>query len=334
MRRKSNGVLPVKVWNEVSLGSGKRRDAAPAASALRGAAMSVGSRRDARPPRVAQTLALTTLAMFAFAGNSLLCRFALRETAIDAASFTSLRLASGALALALIVRFRGGGNVRRAGDWRAALALFAYAASFSFAYRSLPAGTGALLLFGAVQVTMITQGLLKGERLGALQMAGFVAACGGLTALMLPGVHAPSLMASILMAGAGMAWGVYSLRGRGSKDPLAVNAGNFGRASVLTLILSGVLWPMAELDAPGVACAIVSGALTSGVGYAIWYTALRALSATQAAVVQLTVPVIAALGGVGLLGEALTLRLMVTSTIVLGGVAAVIVGASRRIRAA
>jgi len=284
---------------------------------------------------MAQTLLLTTLAMFAFAGNSLLCRFALQETAIDAASFTSLRLVSGALALALIVRFRGGGGgARRAGDWPAAIALFAYAAAFSFAYRWLPAGTGALLLFGAVQVTMITQGLLKGERLGALQMAGFVAACAGLTALVLPGVHAPSLSASILMAGAGMAWGVYSLRGRGSTDPLAVNAGNFGRAGVLTLILSGVLWPMARFDLPGVACAVASGALTSGVGYAVWYTALRALSATRAAVVQLTVPVIAALGGVALLGEVLTMRLVVASIIVLGGVAAVVAGAARRIRAA
>ncbi|KAB2872179.1 MAG: DMT family transporter [Burkholderiaceae bacterium] len=301
---------------------------------MNGQDIDAASNREAHSPRLAQTALLTALAMLAFAGNSLLCRFALKETAIDAASFASLRLVSGALALALIVRLRHGGNATRAGDWRAALALFGYAASFSYAYASLPAGTGALILFGAVQVTMITHGLLKGERLGLLQMAGFVAACGGLTALMLPGVHAPSLSASILMAGAGVAWGVYSLRGRGSTNPLAANAGNFGRASVLTLVLSGMLWRFAEFDAPGVVSAIVSGALTSGVGYAIWYTALRALSATQAAVVQLTVPVIAALGGVGLLGETLTLRLVVTSIIVLGGVAAVVGGAARRLEAA
>ncbi|MCG3188218.1 MAG: hypothetical protein LKCHEGNO_00136 [Burkholderiaceae bacterium] len=275
-----------------------------------------------------QVLVLTAVAMLAFAGNSILCRLALAQTAIDAASFASLRLVSGALMLAVVVRSRAGG-AGRSGDWLSALALFAYAATFSFAYTALPAGTGALLLFGAVQVTMIGHGLLQGERLGRLQMLGFVAACGGLVALMLPGIHATSVWASLLMAAAGACWGVYSLRGRGSKSPLAVTAGNFWRASVLAIVLSAVLVRWAEVDAKGYAYAVASGALTSGLGYVVWYTALRGLKSTQAAIVQLTVPAIAALGGVALLGETLTLQLVVTSAIVLGGVALVIVGVAR-----
>lgn len=281
----------------------------------------------AAPP--ARVAVLTTLAMLAFAGNSLLCRLALRDSTIDAASFTSVRLVSGALVLWLIVRWRGG-KAARGGDWTSALALFAYAAAFSYAYVSLSAATGALLLFGAVQVTMIGFGLWRGERLSALQTLGFVAACAGLVALLLPGAHAPSWRGSVLMLAAGAAWGVYSLRGRGAGNPLATTAGNFWRASVITVGLSLAALSNARLDGAGTAAAVASGAVTSGVGYAIWYSALRGLKATQAAVVQLTVPVIAAAGAVALLGEAITLQLAVASVVVLGGVALVILKAPRR----
>lgn len=274
-------------------------------------------------------LSLTALAMLAFAGNTLLCRLALKESAIDAASFTTVRLVSGAMALALIVRLHGD-DVRMAGEWPAALALFLYAGAFSFAYISLPAGIGALLLFGAVQVTMVGYGLWHGERLRLRQALGLVAACGGLVGLLMPGVHSPSWKGSILMLVAGVAWGIYTLRGRRGGPPLPVTAGNFWRAGVLTLGLSAFQWRSASLDTAGLAYAVASGALTSGVGYAIWYAALPRLKATQAATVQLTVPVIAALGAIALLGESLTLRLVVASIVVLGGVLLVITGGSPR----
>ncbi|MBI3144411.1 MAG: DMT family transporter [Pseudogulbenkiania sp.] len=272
--------------------------------------------------------ALTVLAMIAFAGNSLLCRQALKHTAIDAASFTAIRLASGALVLWLIVSLRGG-HAAGAGRWRSALALFAYAAGFSFAYLSLPAATGALLLFGAVQVTMIGYGLAKGERLSGRQLAGLGVALGGLFGLLLPGLSAPPLAGSALMLGAGVAWGVYSLLGKGAGDATTVTAGNFLRAVPLAISLSLLLMPAATWDSAGAGYAVLSGALASGVGYAIWYNALRGLSATSAATVQLTVPVIAAVGGVALLGEPVTLRLMLASVAILGGVWLVIAGKRR-----
>ncbi|MEO7242164.1 MAG: DMT family transporter [Variovorax sp.] len=277
----------------------------------------------------AKVLALTALAMLAFAGNSLLCRMALKTTAIDAGTFTTTRLLAGAIALALLVRLRGRGT-GMAGEWPAAVALFIYAAAFSYAYFSLPAGVGALMLFGAVQVTMIGYGLWHGERLRPVQMVGLLAACCGLVALLVPGVQAPSWSGSMLMLAAGAAWGVYTLRGRKAASPLAVTAGNFWRAALLTLLLSAVQWRFASFDARGLAYAIASGALTSGVGYAIWYAALPGLQAAHAATVQLTVPVLAALGATALLGESLTPRLTLTSIAVLGGVALVIAGASPR----
>lgn len=272
-------------------------------------------------PRM-QVLALTSLAMVAFAGNSLLCRLALKHTAIDAASFTTIRILSGAIALWLLVRTRGTHGA--AGNWPSALALFAYAAGFSFAYISLTAATGALLLFGAVQATMISYGLLKGERLRALQTAGLVLALAGLVGLLLPGLSAPPLMGSVLMLGAGVAWGVYSLRGRGEGDPTSVTAGNFLRAVAFTAALSLAMLSSASVDIAGAGYAIASGALASGVGYAIWYTALRGLIATSAATVQLSVPVLTAVGGIIFLGEAVTLRLVAASAAVLGGIALVI----------
>lgn len=269
------------------------------------------------------TYSLTVLAMIAFAGNSLLCRLALKHTGIDAASFTTIRILSGALTLWLIVRSR---NARygTAGNWPSALALFAYAACFSYAYVSLPVATGALLLFGAVQATMIGYGLRSGERLVVRQSVGFVCAFGGLAGLLLPGLSAPPLLGSALMLGAGVAWGVYSLRGRGAGDPTSVTAGNFLRAAPVAVVLSAVTIPWNSLDGSGVLYAVASGVLASGVGYAIWYTALRGLKATSAASVQLSVPVIAAVGGIAFLGEAITLRLLIASVAILGGIALVI----------
>ena len=266
---------------------------------------------------------ITLLAMTAFAGNSLLCRLALKDTSIDAASFTSIRIISGALVLWLIVRMRGGTH-SVSGSWFSALALFLYAGGFSFAYVSLPAGTGALLLFGAVQITMIGYGLWAGERLRKRQAAGFMFAFGGLIGLLLPGLSAPPLQGSVLMLGAGVAWGVYSLRGTSSGDATRITAGNFLRAVPFAGALSLAMLPWASLESSGIWYAISSGALASGLGYAIWYTVLKELRTTSAATVQLSVPVIAAVGGIVFLGEHLTARLLITSAAILGGIALVI----------
>jgi drug/metabolite transporter (DMT)-like permease len=271
----------------------------------------------------ARIVALTSLAMIAFAGNSLLCRVALKDTGIDAGSFTTIRLISGALTLWLVVRM-GGGAKAGAGNWLSAFALFAYAAGFSFAYVTLPASMGALLLFGAVQATMIGHGLWTGERLLKAQLAGLVLALGGLAGLLLPGLSAPPLLGSLLMLGAGVAWGVYSLRGKGMGDPTRVTAGNFVRAVPIAAALSLLMHDSASVDSAGFWYAVASGALASGIGYAIWYTALPALKAINAATVQLSVPVIAALGGIVFLGESLTLRLVLASAAILGGIALVI----------
>lgn len=277
-----------------------------------------------------RTAALTGLALLAFAGNSLLCRLALKATPIDPASFTSVRLGSGALVLVLLVAWRGRGRAGNAapwaaGDWTAALALFVYAAGFSFAYVSLSAATGALLLFGVVQTTMIGWGLWRGERLRPPQWAGLAAASAGLVWLLLPGLATPSLAAGLLMGSAGIAWAIYTLRGRGTGgDPTAVTAGNFLRATPLALGVSLLMAPQARWDGPGLLLALASGALTSGAGYAIWYTALRGLTATRAAILQLSVPALATAGGVLLLGEPLTPHLLGASLAVLGGVLLVI----------
>jgi drug/metabolite transporter (DMT)-like permease len=268
-------------------------------------------------------LALTSLAMLAFAGNSLLCRAALKDAHIDAASFTTIRLLSGALMLWLVARKRSGTHAGR-GTWLSALALFVYAASFSFAYLSLPAATGALLLFGAVQATMIGHGLWSGERLRTWQAVGLVLALGGLLGLLFPGLTAPPLSGSLLMLAAGIAWGVYSLRGKGVGDPISVSAGNFLRAVPAAAALSALTYASASLDGAGFWYAVASGALTSGIGYAIWYTALPSLKAVNAATVQLSVPALAAVGGVVLLGETATLRLVLASIAILGGIALVI----------
>jgi drug/metabolite transporter (DMT)-like permease len=268
-------------------------------------------------------LILTLLTMTAFAANSILCRLALKTTPIDPATFTVIRLVSGAATLWLIVRVRTGGKAL-AGGWAAAFGLFAYAAAFSFAYVSLSAGTGALILFGAVQATMILYGLLRGERFTRLQMAGLLLALGGLVALLLPGATAPHWAGATLMTIAGIAWGAYSLMGRASTHPIETTAGNFLRASVFGAVLSAVSLGMFAWDVRGALLAVLSGAVASGVGYAIWYTVLPAMRATHAATVQLSVPVIAAIGGVLLLGERLSLRLVLCSVAILGGIALVL----------
>ncbi|MBS8240305.1 DMT family transporter [Marinobacter lipolyticus] len=262
--------------------------------------------------------------MIAFAGNSLLCRAALRDTGIDAASFTSVRLVAGALMLWLILALRGNRRPLAVGSWPSALALFGYAAAFSFAYGGLSAAMGALLLFGAVQATMIGIGIWRGNRPGAIQWAGFVVAFAGLIGLLLPGLSAPPVASALLMIVAGIAWGVYSLRAKGAGEPTAVTTGNFIRSVPLALALSLVMLSQVQVDAPGLIYAVASGAVTSGMGYAIWYMALPLLQATSAATVQLSVPVIAAVGGVLLLGEPLTLRLVVAGVAILGGIAIVI----------
>ena len=269
--------------------------------------------------------------MIAFASNSLLCRLALKQTSIDAASFTFIRIFSGAAALWLIMRIRRGLMVERTasplveGNWWSALALFAYAAAFSFAYRNLTAATGALLLFGAVQATMIFWGLRKGERLHAIQIVGLVLAVSGLVVLLFPGLSAPPFSGSILMLGAGVAWGIYSLRGKQSGNAVAATAGNFLRAVPLAAFVSIIMFPWAHIDRAGIGYAVVSGAIASGLGYVIWYTTLPHLKAANAATVQLSVPVLAATGGILLLGEPLTLRYLFASIAVLGGIALVVI---------
>ena len=241
---------------------------------------------------------------------------------MDAASFTAIRLVSGAAMLGLILRVHGAARSGR-GSWPSAVALFAYAAAFSFAYLSLTAATGALLLFGAVQASMIGHGLWKGERFSAVQWLGLALALAGLLGLLLPGLSAPPLGGALLMLAAGVAWAVYSLRGRGAGNPIGVTAGNFLRAAPMALLLVPVFHAQMSLNPPGVAYAIASGTLASGLGYAVWYSVLPSLPASNAATVQLCVPVLVALGGIAFLGEALSLRLVLAAIAILGGIALV-----------
>lgn len=264
-------------------------------------------------------IALTTLTMVAFAANSVLCRMALKETGIDAASFTSLRLLSGAVMLWLLLHLQRQAPLRH-GNWYSALALFFYAAAFSFAYRTINTGAGALMLFGAVQATMLIAGFIAGERMSRMQSGGFVAALTGLVMLVSPGAEAPSLPDSLLMLASGIAWGIYSLRGRGLADPAAATAGNFLRAAPLALALAVIALPWLQWDARGALFAVLSGAITSALGYILWYRVLQHLRAMTASTVQLSAPIIAALGGVVMLGEAVTVDLLLASVLVLGGI--------------
>jgi drug/metabolite transporter (DMT)-like permease len=268
---------------------------------------------------------LTVVAMTAFATNSILCRMALGVQAIDAASFTAVRLAAGAITLAMLTLFLRGYHALSAGSWISGFQLFLYAVAFSFAYLSLRAGTGALILFGSVQATMIISGLLSGERPHPLQWAGLAIALAGLIYLVFPGIAAPSIHGALLMALAGVAWGFYSLRGRGVKEPVYQTTGNFIRAVPFALVVWAVSVQGVHARPMGILFAILSGSLASGMGYAIWYTALRGLSSIRAATVQLPVPVLTAFGGVIFLAEDFTLRLLIASILILGGVALTVI---------
>jgi len=278
---------------------------------------------------------LTLLTLLAFAGNSVLCRMALTTTSIDAASFTTVRLLTGALMLSALVWLRtvrgGAGNTEAGrapgigGNWPSALALFAYAAALSFSYGDLSTGTGALLLFGAVQASMIFTGLWVGERPTRLQGIGQLMAIVGLIVILLPGLTAPPLRSAVLMLGSGVAWAVYTLRGRRVTDPTGDTAGNFVRAAVLSVTLSLLLIKQLRIDQWGMTYAMLSGAVTSGLGYALWYSVLPSLTVARAASIQLSVPMLATLAGALLLHEAITLRLLVASVAILGGIALVVI---------
>jgi drug/metabolite transporter (DMT)-like permease len=271
-----------------------------------------------------RTVLLTAVAMLAFAANSLLCRQALGQGLIDAASFASLRVIAGAATLILIVVVRRKPRQPSTANWRSAAMLFTYMVFFSFAYLSLGAGTGALILFGAVQLTMFVVALRGGEHFAKLSWGGLALAVFGLVYLVSPGVTAPDPLGAVLMTIAGVAWGVYSLLGRGATDPLEATARNFTYCVPLVLVVSLVFWQDFSSTSAGLVLAVASGALASGCGYVIWYAVLPALSATRAATVQLSVPAIASFGGVALLSEDLTLRLVLASAATLGGVAIVL----------
>ena len=262
---------------------------------------------------------LTTLTMIAFAGNSLFCRMALKETDIDAASFTSVRLLSGAVMLWLLMSLQRQAPLAH-GSWRSATALFIYAVTLSFAYRSIDTGAGALMLFSAVQATMLIAGFLTGERMTRIQTAGFVSAMVGLVILVSPGVEAPSVLDSLLMIASGVAWGVYSMFGRGQPNPAAATAGNFLRTVPMAVVLSLIALPWLRLDMQGVLYAVLSGAVTSALGYVLWYRVLQHMRAMTASTVQLSAPVLAAIAGILLLGEAITRDLVVSSVLILGGI--------------
>lgn len=272
-----------------------------------------------------RTLSFTILALIAFAANSVLCRAALRDALIDPATFTSIRLISGSIILLLLVYISKSKNLSEAkGSWSSAGILFIYAATFSFAYVSLDTGTGALIVFAMVQITMITSAMINGKKMSLSEWAGVLLAFGGLVYLVFPGVTAPSFSGLILMIASGMAWGLYSLKGKSSIDPLGDTAFNFLRTIPFVIILLLFSIDHVKAEPQGYTLAIISGALTSGIGYTIWYMALRGLSAVQASIVQLIVPVIAAAGGILFLSEIISIRLIVASVLILGGIAIVI----------
>jgi drug/metabolite transporter (DMT)-like permease len=281
-------------------------------------------------PSASRTAGLTGAALVAFAANSLLCRAALAPRLVDAVSFTGIRLASGAVALAIVARVGAGrSSGPREGSWVSALGLAAYAYAFSFAYLRIGATIGSLVLFGAVQLTMIGWGMVRGERPRPGEIVGLVLAFGGLVALTLPGAHGVDVPGAVLMAAAGAAWGVYSMRGRGARRPIAANADNFLRCLPIVAVLALAFAGRAQIEWRGAALAAASGAVASGIGYSIWYAALPGLRATRAAIVQLAVPVLAAVGAVVLLGETLSVRLVGAGAAILGGVAVAVLGRAR-----
>lgn len=278
------------------------------------------------PRRPLALAALCGAALVGFAANSLLCRAALGDRSIDAASFTAIRLASGALVLALLAR----GRARGAGSWPSAAALFLYAAAFSFSYLRLTTATGALILFAAVQGTMIAGGIRRGERPRAPEWLGFALAAGGLVVLALPGLAAPDPLGAALMAAAGLGWGIYSLRGRGTTRPLAATADNFLRTLAFAAPLAIAIVLDGHASTRGAALATASGAIASGIGYSLWYAALPYLAATRAALLQLSVPVLAAAGAALVLGEPITTRLAAAAAAIVGGIALAVLAKQRR----
>lgn len=274
-----------------------------------------------------KTSLLTGLALIAFAANSVLCRLALANGNIDASSFTGIRLLSGAIALLLILSIKGNKQgVSSKGSWTSSFTLFLYAITFSYAYLSLDTGTGALILFGSVQITMILLSIISGTRLHIIEWSGFFIAFTGLVYLVIPSITKPSVSGFILMTVSGMSWAIYSLRGRGSKNPLMDTTYNFLRTIPFITLLAIFTMPNINYSSQGIILALLSGAITSGVGYTIWYIALRSLSSIQAAVLQLSVSIIAAIGGVIFLSETITSRLVISAVIVLGGILMVILG--------
>ena len=274
-----------------------------------------------------KTLLTTCLALVAFAGNSILCRLALGRGSIDASSFTVIRLFSGAVMLLIILKLFGKKRVSPAKDgWGSALMLFVYAATFSFAYISLNTGTGALILFGAVQLTMITIAVVSGDRLHLSEWLGVGLSFAGFVYLVLPKVTTPSLIGFVLMTIAGISWGIYTLMGRGSESPLSDTTYNFTRTLPFIIVMGLLFIQNSHLSQKGVLLAVMSGALASGIGYTIWYIALRGLSATIAAVAQLSVPVIAALGGVIFVSESISFHFLLSAAMILGGIALVVLG--------
>jgi len=278
-----------------------------------------------------KSIAYTLFALIAFAANSVLCRLALGDDTIDAASFTVVRLLSSSLTLLIILNMTkrvntSSDNIESKGSWVAALMLFTYAACFSFAYVSLDTATGALVLFGVVQITMILVSISTGNKLHIAEWLGVILAFGGFVYLVLPDVTSPSLSGLVMMIVAGIAWAVYTLKGKSSTAPLADTAYNFFRTTPLVILLALIAYPSIALSMQGVILAVLSGAIASGIGYTIWYIALNSLSSTEAAVLQLSVPVIAAIGGVILVNEMLTLRLVIAVIIILGGILLVVLG--------
>ena len=274
-----------------------------------------------------KTSILTVLALIAFAANSVLCRLALGNGAIDASSFTVIRLLSGVIVLFIILSVKGNNNVVASkGSWTASFMLFLYAITFSYAYLSLDTGTGALILFGSVQITMILLSLVSGTRLHIIEWSGVILAFTGFVYLILPSITTPSINGFMLMTVSGVSWGIYTLKGRNSKNPLMDTSYNFLRTIPFVALLTVFTLHNMNYSSEGIVLALLSGGITSGVGYTIWYIVLRGLSSTQAAVIQLSVPVIAAIGGVIFVSEAITSRLIISTFIVLGGILMVIIG--------
>lgn len=274
-----------------------------------------------------KTVFLTAVAMLAFASNSILCRKALGGNTIDAASFTTIRLGSGIVMFMLILLSTQRANLKKShGSWFSAVMLYLYAIAFSFAYLSLDTGVGALILFASVQITLILASIYSGNRLIAWEWFGFAAAISGFIYLLHPSLTRPTLVGFLLMSIAGVAWGIYTLRGRSSANPLLDTANNFIRTAPFLLVTALFAIPLAHVSSEGAALAIISGALASGLGYTIWYMALTNLSAIEASVVQLSVPIIAAIGGVVWVGESISTRLLISSGLVLGGIVLVVFG--------